>query len=416
MLFLALKQLFTQKKQSLLALLGIVLGTAAYVVISGIMLGFQLYIVDQLINNDAHVKISAKETYVTPESVEENLYSEHQIINWKVLPSGRRDNTSIYHPQGWFERLESHPAVMSYSPQIIAQVIARRGKSSVGASIIGVNPEKQMSVTNIKDYIIQGKFTDIGHTGNKIIVGDALLNKMGGAIGENILLSVGKGNPIPFKVVGIFHLGIKGIDDTLIYGALLDIQQLNSTPSQINSISIKLFDIELALPLATQWSETSIDKVESWEQANANFLSIFKMQDIVRNSMTISITVVACFGIYNILNMLVNQKKREIAILRSIGYETSDIRNLFVIQGIILGFIGGLAGLVIGFLICVYLSTMEAGTGLSAKGGTMLVSFEIMIYVKAFLLAFIASLIAGYLPARAASKMTPIEIIRNEAE
>jgi lipoprotein-releasing system permease protein len=416
MLFLAIQQLLNRKRQSALTLLGIVLGTAAYVVISGIMLGFQIYIIDQLINNDAHIKISARESFVTPDSVRDALYRDDQIIDWKVLPAGKRDNTSIDHPQGWFNKLENEHEVANYSPQIVAQVILRRGKATLGARVIGVNPERQMSITNIQSFMVSGNFSDIGYTGNKIVVGDELLKKIGGVVGENVFISVGKGSPVPFKIVGTFHLGIRGIDDGLVYGSLLDIQQLNLTPSQVNTIAVRLMDVEKAGLLADNWSETSVDKIESWDQANANFLSIFNMQDIVRNSMTISITIVACFGIYNILNMLVSQKKREIAILRSIGYEPSDIKYLFVIQGIFLGIIGGLVGLFIGWVACLYLSTLETGGGMSSKGGTMLVSFELPIYFKAFTLAFFSSAIAGYLPARAASKMTPIEIIRNEAE
>jgi|JI8StandDraft_1071087.scaffolds.fasta_scaffold69798_2 lipoprotein-releasing system permease protein len=416
MLFLALRQLLNRKRQSILTLMGIVLGTAAYIVISGIMLGFQIYIIDQLINNDAQVKISAKEEYVTPENIEREIFPDVDLVDWKVFPSGRRDNTNINHPQGWFEKLDAHPEVKSYSPQYITQAIARRGKTSIGVRLLGVNPEKQLTVTNIQAYMTKGNFNEIGHTGNKIVAGDELLKKIGANVGETILLTVGKGDSLPFHITGTFHLGIRGVDDTLIYGSILDIQQLNHSPSQINTISVKLMDVEKAHEISDEWAFTSIDKVESWDQANANFLSVFKMQDIVRNSMTISITIVACFGIYNILNMLVNQKKREIAILRSIGYTSIDIRNLFVIQGIILGIIGGIVGIIIGFFLCLYLSTIQTGTGLSSKGGTMLVSFAPLIYVRAFFLAFFSSLVASYLPARSASKMTPIEIIRNEDE
>ncbi len=416
MLFLALRQLLNRKRQSVLTLLGIVLGTAAYIVISGIMLGFQIYIIDQLINNDAQIKISAKEEYITQENMENEIFPDKDLVDWKVFPSGRRDNTNINHPQGWFEKLDAHPEVKSYSPQFNTQAIARRGKSTVGVRLLGVNPEKQLTVTNIQAYMTKGDFIDIGHTGNKIVVGDELLKKIGANVGETILLTVGKGDSLPFHIIGTFHLGIRGVDDTLIYGSILDVQQLNHSPSQVNTISVKLMDVEKAHEISDEWAYSSIDKVESWDQANANFLSVFKMQDIVRNSMTISITIVACFGIYNILNMLVNQKKREIAILRSIGYTSIDIRNLFVIQGIILGIIGGIVGNIIGFFLCLYLSTIQTGTGLSSKGGTMLVSFAPLIYVRAFFLAFLSSLVASYLPARSASKMTPIEIIRNEDE
>ncbi len=415
MFFLAIRQLVSRKRQTILTTLGIVLGTAAYVAISGIMLGFQSFIVEQLLNNDSHIRISSKEKPIFAHSLDSDFFSEKESVNWLSPPSGRKDNAKIEHPQGWFERLDHDSHVVAYSPQLSIQAIVRRGKVVQGARLMGSDVFIQEKVTNIKDYMIEGKFQDIGYSGNKIIVGDGFLTKMGARVSETVYISSGKGMPVPFKIVGAFRLGIKTLDEGMMFGALGDVQKVNQTPSQISDIAIKLSDVSLAGELANSWASISQDKVQSWDQANANFMSIFRTQDIVRNSMTVSITIVACFGIYNILNMLVNQKKREIAILRSIGYESKDIQKLFLIQGIILGILGGVFGMLIGYIACRYFGTIKATEGtLSGKGGYMLVSYDIVIYLKAFSLAFASSTIASFLPARAAGKFTPIDIIRSE--
>jgi lipoprotein-releasing system permease protein len=131
--------------------------------------------------------------------------------------------------------------------------------------------------------------------------------------------------------------------------------------------------------------------------------------------MTISIVVVAAFGIYNILSILVTQKRKEIAILRALGFESYQILQIFLYQGLILGTIGGIIGLILGYGVCFYMSTLSVGSGrMMGSTGKMLVAFNIAIYIKAFIIAFVSSLISSIIPAYGATKLTPIGIIRSE--
>jgi len=415
MLFLALRYLLSRRRQTFLTMLGILLGTAGYVVISGIMLGFRLFIIDQLINNDAHIRISSREEPITEHSLDQDFFGDARHVFWISPPSGRRDNPQIEYAQGWFDRLDGDPRVLAYSPQFNVQALFRRAKISQTARLIGCDPAKQERITDIQRYMLNGKFSDIGQSGNRIVVGDGLLQNLGARVSENVLISVGKGNVVPFKIVGVFHIGMKTIDETTAFGSLNDVQKANLTPSQISDIAVRLADVGEALPLAQSWASTSRDKVQSWDQANSGMLSVFKTQDIVRNSMTLTILVVAGFGIYNILNMMVNQKKREIAILRSIGYEARDIILLFLVQGLILGATGGLTGMALGFAICKYLGTITVDPGrLIGGGGSMMISYLPSIYANGFLLAFGSAVLASLFPARSAAKLLPIEIIRSE--
>jgi lipoprotein-releasing system permease protein len=425
-IFLAIRHLLSRFRQTLLTLMGIVLGTAAYVVISGMMLGFQTYMIDQMVNNDSHVRITAREEIITEHSLDDQFFGFQPkegstqgqfdgLIQWKVPPSGRRDNASIEYPQGWFERLDQDPTVLAYSQQLVIQIIAKRAKIAQSARMIGCDPMKQARVTNLQDYMLQGNFQDIGQTGNRVLVGDGLLKKLGARNSETILLSSGKGSLIPFKIVGVFHIGIKGIDDSTLFAALADVQNLNQTPSRISDIAVRLTHVEDAAEKASSWSAFHSDKVQSWDQANEGIMSVFKTQDIVRNAMTFSILIVAGFGIYNILNMSVIHKRREIAILRSIGFEQRDIQLLFSFQGLILGIVGGVVGLLIGYLGCLYLGAIEVSPDRMIGSGTMLISYNPTIYLKGFLVALFSTGFASWLPARAAGRMTPIEIIRSEA-
>ena len=164
---------------------------------------------------------------------------------------------------------------------------------------------------------------------------------------------------------------------------------------------------------ADSWKLVSRDKVESWEEVNASFLQIFVFQDIVRITVTTAILVVAAFGIYNVLSIIVNQKRREIAILRSIGYPPKMILQLFLIQGIMLGFSGAIFGLLIGFGLNLYIETIDLGIPIGT-GNHLIISFSPHIYVMGFSMAFLSAILASLLPAYAASKLTPIDIIRSE--
>lgn len=414
MYFLAIRHLLSRKRQTLLTLMGIILGTAAYVTISGVMWGFQSFIIDQLVNNDSHIRISAREESLTETSLNESFFGKDTLVNWIKPPSGRKDNPYILAPNAWADRLIADDSVFAFSPQFVVQAIATYGKVSVAVRAIGSEPDKQIRISTIQNYMLKGKFTDIGTTGNRIAIGEGLLNKLGCAMNETIRLTVGKSSPLPFRVVGVFRLGVKTLDDTTIFASLNDIQKLNQTPSRISDIAIRLFDVQEAAAKAASWNLMSVEKVQSWDQANEGIMSVFKTQDITRNFMTISILVVAGFGIYNILSLAVNHKRREIAILRSMGFEPKDIIRLFLTQGIILGFIGGCVGALLGLLISFYISMIEVSPNRGLGSGTMMVSFTIGIYLRAIALALASSSFAGYLPARAAGKLEPIDIIRSE--
>ena len=415
MYFLAIRHLLSRKKQSLLTLMGIILGTAAYIGISAMMLGFQEFIVDQLVNNDSHIRIKAREEILQANSLNNVFFPDgRNLISWLKPPSGRKDNAYILAPREWMDRLEADERVSAASPQLVVNGIANYGSLSLGVSLVGSEPERQRGVSNIEKSMLIGKFSDIGSGGNRVAVGDEFLKKIGAARGESILLTVGKGLPQPFRIVSVFHLGVKALDETRLFASLRDVQQLNHTPSRISDIAIRLKDIGLARDLASTYSLIGQEKVQSWDQANEGIMSVFTTQNITRNAMTISILIVAGFGIYNILSLAVSHKRREIAILRSMGFEPKDITNLFLIQGIILGLVGGLIGLGLGFAASYFASQIEVSANRGLGGNHMMVSWDYMTYVKALLLALSSSVVASFFPARSAGKMEPIDIIRGE--
>jgi lipoprotein-releasing system permease protein len=408
MFYLALQHLISRPRQSILTLMGVGLGTAAFVTFTAVMTGFQDYIIEQLVNNDAHVKIQAQDEVIGEKEMAFHLYPE-KVIFWQNRVNSQQNQTKINYPLGWFERLKNDPYVQAYSPQLLTQVIFSKGGVSVGGRMTGVIAETQTKVTNIEKYMVTGSFKSISNPGQRIIIGKGLSEKMGVRVGETLNITTGGAVPIPFKVSGIFDVGVKSIDEGMVFAHLNDVQQAASRPSEITDIVIRLHDVDYAHEFTNYYSTFTKDKVLSWDQANAGILSVFSFQNFIRNFITISILIVASFGIYNILNILVNQKRKDIGILRSMGFDRHDISKLFLIQGIILGLIGGACGIFLGYFMGLALSQFQIG-GMVNK---VMVSQSPQIYVGGFFMALGASTISSFLPARAASLLRPIDIVRS---
>nr|MBP9674546.1 ABC transporter permease [Bacteriovoracaceae bacterium] len=208
--------------------------------------------------------------------------------------------------------------------------------------------------------------------------------------------------------------GAKTVDETTVFASLSDAQKLRGTPSEITDIAVKVTNPYAVEKKSSAWKLSSREKVLSWKESSASILSVFKTQDIVRNSMTISIILVASFGIYNILSILVTQKKRDIAILRSMGYTPKNIVQLFFYQGLILGTLGGFIGLILGFFICRLIGQIEiVPRGIGSNSNHMIIAYDIIIYVKAISIALTSSILSSILPARSAGKLEPMDIIRS---
>lgn len=414
MLFLAIKQLLARPRQTTLALLGIIFGTAAYLILSGIMLGFRELLIQRLINTSAHISISAEETAVAEHSLDAFFFPD-VLVKWIVPPVNHDEPPHLEYPQGWFDRLDTDPEVTAYAPQMVAQALVSRGKISRTITLIGVEAARQVQATDVLADMTSGNFMDLDKGGFQIIIGESLGQKLGVRLNDTFNIVDTKGAIIPAKVAGFFNTGLTDLDDTLTYAPIHYVQQVNRTPGQVSRIIVKIKDVTQAAALATQWSALSREKVQSWDQANANFLTVFKMQDTIRYTLSFVVLLIAAFGIYNILNMIVLQKRGEIAILRSMGYEAGDIIQLFLSQGLILGFIGGLLGLGVGTLSCLYIESIKFGTNMGHSTiDHMIIAWHLYFYVVGFLMAFLSGMIAGYLPARAASRMHPIDILRAE--
>ena len=153
MLYLALKQMMSRKGQTALIFLGISFGTMIYIVIAGLQFGFRGYLTEQLLNNTAHLLIKGNERLIDQQDLRERFYKDDVLVKWITNPEGKREEAKLENPQGWFDRLDKHPDVVSYAPRLAINTLITQGRFRANVGITGIVPVKQMKVTSLEDYM-----------------------------------------------------------------------------------------------------------------------------------------------------------------------------------------------------------------------------------------------------------------------
>jgi lipoprotein-releasing system permease protein len=217
------------------------------------------------------------------------------------------------------------------------------------------------------------------------------------------------------KVVAITQSGITAIDETRCYVNLSAAQKLiNKDINYISDINIKIKDVNQADALSDEFARQFHLRGMSWKEANAGIFGVFKIQTIATILVITSILIVAGFGIFNILMMMIYEKMTDIAILKSIGFRNKDIRNLFMIEAQVIGFIGGILGLGFGYFASWCASQIEIVLKGLISVDRLQINYDPWFYVSGFAFAMLSTAAAGYFPAAKASRIDPVDIIRGK--
>ena len=269
MLYLAMKQLFSKKKQTILILLGISFGTMLFIAISAIQLGFREYLTNALLNNTAHIIITGSENVIEKDVIQNRFFNKPTLVNWISPPSGKRDESKLENYQGWVQRLSTDVNVFDFSPRLSITTIMKKGPIKTNVSLIGSLPHKQLRISQLRDYIIEGNFEDLASGGNKIVLGVGVAEDLGVRVGQFVDVITGSTEITPFKIVGLSKFGDDRTDKTLAFAHLLDVQKINKTPGRVTEIGVALLDINKAEELASLWSMYTNDKVQDWKKLKA---------------------------------------------------------------------------------------------------------------------------------------------------
>lgn len=411
LLELARGMLRRRRRQTLVSVSGVALGVAFFIAIAALMRGFQTYFVNQIIDVAPHVTVK-DDTRTPPAQPAELALAMGAVQVHGVKPRDRiRGIRAAGDKLAMLEAMEGVAA----APVLQGQALLRFGSRDVSAALTGIDPLRHARVSNIEKDMIAGRLEDLRSTANGLIIGDGLAWKLGARLGDTITVVSPAGVTLSMKIVGLFRTGIQNVDQASGFTLLKVNQVLQNRPNVINQILLRLEDVRQAEPLARQIEARFGDRTESWEEQNRNILTVFVIQNAIMYSVVGAILLVAAFGIYNIISTVVFEKTRDIAILKSLGFTEGDIQRLFLVQGIIAGILGAIVGCLLGALMVEALAQVRFGTETPAGNDRFILSRDWRVYVAASLFAVAAAGIAAVIPARRASRLDPVQVVRGAA-
>jgi lipoprotein-releasing system permease protein len=246
-------------------------------------------------------------------------------------------------------------------------------------------------------------------------LGKGLAEKMLADIGDVVPVTTARGEQMNLKVVGYYQSGLADIDNVQSYASLATAQKLlGKTNSYLTDIQVKLFNLEEAPALAKEFQAKFGTEAIDVQTANAQFETGTQIRNIITYAVSIALLIVAGFGIYNILNMMIYEKMDSIAILKATGFSGKDVRNIFITLSLIIGVSGGLVGLGLGFVFQVLIDNVPFETEALPTIKTFPVNYDPRYYFVGITFALATTFLAGWLPARKASKVDPVDIIRGK--
>ena len=410
-LFIGLRYLKAKRKQTFVSLItiisiaGVTVGVTALIVVLAVMNGFKEDLREKILGVTSHVVISR---------------FDGNISNYEQVKA----------------KVEEVSGVVAAAPFIYTQVMISSGQAISGAVLRGIDPNTAGKVINLPKNLRAGSLKELaaenrlsGHTGTPgIILGNELARNLGVSQGEpvTVISPLGRLTPLgqvprsqTFRVTGIFDSGMYEYDSTLAYVSLWAAQRFLGIGDRVTGIEVRVSDIYEAGRVAK-----AISKVlggypywsRDWMRMNKNLFSALKLEKIVMFIILTLIILVAAFNIVGTLIMVVLEKTRDIAILKSMGATRRSIMKIFMIEGVIIGMVGTILGLVGGFALCELLATykfIELPQDVYYIS-TLPVKMDPLDVALIAVAAMVISLAATLYPAWQASRLDPAEAIRYE--
>ncbi len=409
---IALTHLAARKRQTLVSVLGVAMGVGFFVAMSAMMQGFQQDFVNKIVDNTPYIVV--KDEFRTPPRQPAQIaHADGAIKLHGVKP--RDEIRGIKRAGQIVKVLQDWPGVAAASPTLEGQLFLRYGGKEVSVSAIGIEPDKERRVTKIEKDIAEGSLDALKTTNNGVIVGAGVARKLGAQMHSIVTAVSPKGVILRMKIVGLIRTGIVQIDDSQAYLLLKKAQILQQRINVANRIRIKTLDLNRAHAIARQIEARYDYKAESWEEANSGVFGVFVIQNAVMYSTTGAILIVACFGIFNVISTVIFEKTRDIAILKSIGFEAGDIRRIFLFEGLAVGLIGSVFGCALGFGLTHLLGTIEFEIKAMVENKGFILKWSVWHYAIASAMAIVSAVLAAYIPARRAAGVNPVSIIRGAA-
>jgi len=406
--------MLARKKQTLIAALGVTFGIGAYIIMMSFMGGLNDLLDNLILNRTPHIHLYNE---IKPTKEQPISYSKEYSNRLKNISSikPKKQPIKIHNALPLMAYLKTKTDIKSVTSQVKAQAFYLGGSSQLNGMLTGIEIQQEAEQYHINDYIVLGSSTALQQNEKGIILGIGVAQKLALQIDDYIQIGTIRGEILPLKIVGLFQSGMTEIDNIQSYVNIKMAQRiLGESNDFITDILIKLNDINKApsysIEMEQKFDVTALDI----QTANSQFETGTFVRNLISYAVSITLLLVAGFGIYNILNMLIYEKINDIAILKATGFSSTDVSWIFISQAIIIGIIGGILGLILGYFVSVLIDQTPFTTHAIPNLETYPVNYDPKFYFIGIGFALIATYFAGYLPSQKAGKMDPVDIIRGQ--
>jgi len=411
-LYIALRFIGHRKKAILLSLGGIILGVAFFICTQAQTQGFEKFYIKTALGTQGAIIVSDRfqpwySTLVHAESNAIVTVSNEQPVKYY---DGVDDADQV------MRVIREFSNVLACSPVLEGNVSA---ESSVGSEVVrlqGIDLEKHLATTDLRSQMIDGNLADFRQKASGLLLGAYLAQRLRVRVGDTVVLRGPSNEPRNFEVSGIFRSGDSLVDEKRGFVHLRVAQSLLERPSHVSLVVVKLRDSERAVALAAHLQQVLQHRARSWQERERGTLQVFRALRLSAAITVSTIIVLAGFGIFNILTLMVLEKVREIAILRSMGYRRADISAIFLWQGLLIAAIGSVIGCALGAVLTWSISRIPVHIRGFFSTDHFLVYWSVQHYLAAIGIAFVGVFLASYFPARRAAKLAPVDVLRGTGQ
>ena len=401
-------------RQTLVAAIGVTFSITMFISLLGFMNGLNDLLDGLIINRTPHIRLYNDIKANTKQPINSKI-DTNKVYNFieSIKPTSVRIN--LYNAKPIIDLLRKDKRVLGVSPKVSAQVFYNVGEIDINGVINGIDVKEDVKLFAFNDYVVEGNYSDLDEIPNSIILGKVAAEKMLASIGDLIQVTTTKGERIKLKVVGFFQSGLQDIDKVQSYCSLNTTQKLlGVSNSYFTDIQVKLHSIELAPKVAKEFAENfEVDAVDI-QTANSQFETGSFVRTLISYAVGITLLIVAGFGIYNILNMMIYEKMDSIAILKATGFSGKDVKFIFLSIALTIGILGGVSGLIFGFGLSTLIDQIPFNTAALPTVKTYPVSYKPVFYLIGGVFSIVTTYFAGLFPAKRASKIDPVIIIRGK--
>ncbi len=401
-------------RQTMVAAIGVTFSITMFIALLSFMGGLNSMLDGLILNRTPHIRLYNEVKPSKQQPIDQSVaFKNHHNFISSVKPKNER--LEIYNSMDIMSTLKKDERVVGVAPKIMAQVFYNVGVVDLNGIINGIDVEEENRLFLFNDYVVSGNYIDLKNTPNSIILGKGVAEKMLVQLGDVIQVTTSKGERVPLKVVGYFQSGLLDLDNVQSYCSISTTQKLlGESSNYITDLQIKVKDILQAPKMAKEYEKIfGVDALDI-QTANSQFETGSFIRTLISYAVGVTLLIVAGFGIYNILNMMIYEKMDSIAILKATGFSGRDVNAIFISIASTIGIVGGLFGLLLGFGLSAIIDQVPFNTTSLPSIKTYPIDYNPKFYIIGAVFSIVTTYFAGYFPSRKASKMDPVIIIRGK--